>query len=413
MDFKIKNDTLTNYTGHSQSSLTIPETVKEIGSWSLDNHPELYYIVIPPSVWKIGYHSFYEDENLTSIVVDRKNKYFSSIGSVSKSILCDKEKKTLLCCPNGRESVHIPASIISMKETDAFAGCKKLKNITVDEKNPKYTVLNGVLYEHDNRKLTKLVRCPVDKVSLHIPDSITEIYNHAFEGCTELEEIILPEGITKLEGYTFKHCHNLKRVQFSKNLKNIGDSCFRECYHLEEVILPNGMKGVIAGAFNNCRKLKKLVIPESVSFTGHIAGGCVSLETLICHGIEIRKQEFENLPSEASSIIWLIVQKRFDEKLPPDIKYRIIYQMFVRNPDDEKINIYIKQNFDAIISILIEINQIQMVQNYIKSFRRYLNSQNLDKFIRCAIDNQKYEIQIFLTNLKYQRNDFTEKDWTL
>ena len=413
MDFKIENDTLKNYTGHSQSSLTIPETVKELGSWSLDNHPELYYIVIPPSVCKIGYHVFYEDENLTSIIADRKNKYFSSIGSVSKSILCDKEKKILLCCPNGLESVHIPASIISMKEADAFAGCKKLKNITVDKNNRKYTVLNGVLYEHDGIKLTKLIRCPVDKVSLHIPDSVTEIYPHAFEGCTELEEITIPDRIKELKGYTFKHCHRLKTVRFPKYLKTIGDSCFRECHSLEEVILPSGTKTVIAGAFDNCKTLKKIVLPESVTFTGYIVYGCRSLETLICHGIEIQKQELENLPDIANGIIWLIIQKRFDEKIYPEAKYRILYQMFIRNPDDEKINAYIKTNFNEIITCLILDNQIETVQNYIKSFRRYLNAQNLDEFILCAIENQKYEIQIFLTNLKYQRNDFTEKDWTL
>ncbi|MBE6876697.1 MAG: leucine-rich repeat domain-containing protein [Ruminococcus sp.] len=413
MNLKIENGTLKNYTGHSQSSLTIPETVQELGSWSFDNHPELYYIVIPPSVCKIGYHVFYEDENLISIVVDSKNKYFSSIGSAPESILCDKEKKTLLCCPNGRESVHIPASITEIKESDAFAGCKKIRNITVDKNNRKYTVLNGVLYEHDGIKLTKLIRCPVDKVSLHIPDSVTEIYPHAFEGCTELEEITIPDRIKELKGYTFKHCHKLKSVRFPNHLKTIGDSCFRECYSLKEVILPSGTKTVIAGAFDNCKTLKKIVLPESVTFTGYIVYGCRSLELLICHGIEIRKQEFENLPGIANGIIWLIIQKRFDEKIYPEAKYRILYQMFIRNPDDEKINTYIKTNFNEIITCLIQDNQIEAVQNYIKSFRRYLNAQNLDEFTRFAIDNQKYEIQIFLTNLKYQRNDFIEKDWTL
>ena len=413
MNLKIENGTLKNYTGRDIHSLTIPDTVKELGSWSLDNHPELYYVILPETISKIGYHVFYEDDNLISIIVDRKNKYFSSFGGASESILCDKQTSALLCCPNGLESVHIPASITNIKETDAFAGCKKLTRITVAENNRKYTVLNGVLYEHDGIKLTKLIRCPVDKVSLHIPDSVTEIYPHAFEGCTELEEITIPDRIKELKGYTFKHCHKLKSVRFPNHLKTIGDSCFRECHSLEEVILPSGTKTIIAGAFDNCKTLKKIVLPESVTFTGYIVCGCRSLELLICHGIEIRKQELENLPSIANGIIWLIIQKRFDENIYPEAKYRILYQMFIRNPDDEKINTYIKTNFNEIITCLIQDNQIETVQNYIKSFRRYLNVQNLDTFIRCAIDNQKYEMQIFLTNLKYQRNDFKEKDWTL
>lgn len=274
MDLKIEDDVLKNYTGHERNSLTIPENIKEIGSWALDNHEELYSIVIPATVEKIGYHSFYESDNLLSVVVDRRNRYFTSIGSASENILCNKQKTELLCCPNGLESVYIPASITSMKETDAFAGCKKLRKITVDKNNKNFTVLNGILYEHDGYKLTRLVRCPVDKESVQIPESVTEIYSHAFEGCIELKEICIPDSITKLQAYTFKHCHNLERVQFPKHLKSIGDSCFRECYSLKEVILPNGLEIIIAGAFNNCKSLKKIVIPETVKFVGYIAYNC-------------------------------------------------------------------------------------------------------------------------------------------
>ena len=84
MELHIEDGTLKNYTGHKINSLTIPDTVKEIGSWSLDNHPELYCIILPETIQKIGYHSFYEDENLTSIIVDRRNQYFAGFGSARK-----------------------------------------------------------------------------------------------------------------------------------------------------------------------------------------------------------------------------------------------------------------------------------------------------------------------------------------
>lgn len=413
MDLKIEDSTLKNYTGHGINSLTIPDTVKEIGSWSLDNHPELYHIILPETVQKIGYHSFYEDTNLTSIIVDRRNKYFAGFGGAAESLLCDKKLTTLLCCPNGLESVHIPASITSMKETDAFAGCSKLKKITVDKNNRKFTVIDDILYEHDGYKLTKLVRCPVDKVSVQIPESVTEIYNHAFENCKLLEEVTIPDHITKLEAYTFKNCYSLKSIHLPKNLKTIGDSCFRYCKSLEEVIFPNGTKDIIAGAFNGCEKLKKVVIPETVTWVGYSFSSCPELEKILCHGIEINEQDLDKNSETASIFVWMIVRKDFEARRLPNSKYRIIYEMFLRNQDNQKINAYIKENFAEIIKILIQENQIQLVQNYMKSFRRYTTAQNLDEFIRFAIDEQKYEIQIFLTNLKYQRNDFTEKDWSL
>ncbi len=413
MDLKIEDSTLKNYTGHGINSLTIPDTVKEIGSWSLDNHPELTCIILPETIQKIGYHSFYEDTNLTSIIVDRRNKYFAGFGSAIESILCDKKLTTLLCCPNGLESVHIPASITSMKETDAFAGCSKLKKITVHKNNRKFAVVNGILYEHDGYKLTKLVRCPVDKISVKIPESVTAIYNHAFENCTLLEEMIIPEKVTELKAYTFKNCYSLKEVHFPKKLTDIGDSCFRNCKSLEEVLLPNGTKSLVAASFNGCEKLKKIVIPESVDWVGYMISSCPVLKTILCHGIEIKKQDLDNGSETASKFVWMIVRKDFDIKRLPNSKYRIIYEMFLRNQDDTKINTFVKENFNEIITSLILENQIQTAENYLNSFRNCITAQNLDDFINCAIDNQKYEIQVFLTNLKYKRGDFIQKDWTL
>ena len=291
MDLRIEDGTLKNYTGHGINSLTIPDTVQEIGSWALDSHSELYCIILPETIHKIGYHSFYEDENLTSIIIDRRNKNFAGFGSATESLLCDKKLTTLLCCPNGLESGHIPASITSMKKTDAVAGCSKLRKITVDEKNKNFIVVDEILYEHNGSKLTKLVRCPVHKTSVYIPDSVTEIYNHAFENCKSLEEITIPDQITRLEAYTFKKCFSLKSVHLPKNLEAVGDSCFRNCKNLEEIIIPNGTEDIIAGAFNGCQKLRKAVIPESVTWVGYSFSSCPALEKIICHGIEIHKQD--------------------------------------------------------------------------------------------------------------------------
>ena len=414
MELKIEDGELKNYTGRAKSSLTIPPEVKILGSWSLDSHPELYEIVLPETVQKINYHVFYEDDNLRSVVVDRRNGYFTSVGSASENILCNKQKTELLCCPNGLESVYIPASITSMKETDAFAGCKKIKKITVDKNNKNFTVLNGILYEHDGYKLTRLVRCPVDKESVQIPESVSGIYNHAFEGCAELREIRIPEGIKELKSYTFKHCHQLEQVQFPKHLVSIGDSCFRECHSLKEVVLPDGLKTIIPGAFSYCRSMKKLVIPESVRGVGYIAYECESMETLSCQGIVLEKQNIRILSERTSEIISLMINKDFDEtRIAPEIKYQIIYEMFIRNQDDKKTNAFIKNNFDTIVLTMIEADQFTAVQGYVNAFRRYLNAQNLDRFIQTAIEKQKYEIQIYLTNIKYKRNDFTQKDWSL
>ena len=140
---------------------------------------------------------------------------------------------------------------------------------------------------------------------------------------------------------------------------------------------------------------------------------CPALETILCHGIELKKQDLDKGSETASKFVWMIVRKDFDIKRLPNSKYRIIYEMFLRNQDDTKINTFVKENFNEIITSLILENQIQTAENYLNSFRNCITAQNLDDFINCAIDNQKYEIQVFLTNLKYKRGDFIQKDWTL
>ncbi len=467
-----------NYTSRDAEILDIPATITEIGSFSLDGHPELKEIHIPNSVRKIGYHVFYECFGLESISVSRGNWEFCDIDGV----LYNQKKTKLLCCPGGREKIHIPAQVTEIEASNAFAGCINLKEITVDSKNPKFVTLDGILYEHDGAKLTKLVRCPVDKVSVHIPESITGIYRHAFEHCAELEEITIPESVTEVEDYTFRYCKNLKQIHFPKKLKDIGQHCFSECDSLTELILPNGLESIRPSAFNSCNNLNHLVIPESVRYVGYIIYPCNSLELLECRGIAVSRQEYAGLPSAASDIIYMIVEKDLENKMDSGIKYPVLYQMFLRNQDDKKIQAYIREQFDDILKSLIRNNQGQYVTDYLQSFRscvraenlkefiqcatgnqkyeilyrlfrRYpdnkqirdylkdnfnevilqliaeknsqavkdyieafpqqLHTRNLDEFIRRAIDCQSYEIQLWLTDLKYQRGEFTEKDWTL
>ena len=319
------------------------------------------------------------------------------------------------------KEIIIPPSVKIM-EYGAFQDCPKLERITIPPTVK--TLKNSLFYECHCLKevmisegITEITSSMFENCenleTVHLPESLKVINASAFSRCRSLQEITIPENVTELKAYTFKNCYSLKEVHFPKKLTDIGDSCFRNCKSLEEVIFPNGTKDIIAGAFNGCEKLKKIVIPETVTWVGYSFSSCPELEKILCHGIEIKKQDLDKNSETASIFVWMIVRKDFEARRLPDSKYRIIYEMFLRNQDNQKINAYIKENFAEIIKILIQENQIQLVQNYMKSFRRYTTAQNLDEFIRFAIDEQKYEIQIFLTNLKYQRNDFTEKDWTL
>jgi len=248
------NATLGRYWGTNSEKFTVPQGIQKLGSFSFDGHKELTEIEIPPSVKEIGYHAFYDCSKLTKIKVSPFNPYLCDVDG----ILYDKLRQTLICCPPARTSIHIPATVTNIEYENAFATCHNLMDISIDRGNKKYTLVNGVLYEHNALSLMKLVRCPADRLTLDIPDSITEICNHAFEDCKSLMEIDIPSKVKKIGGYAFKNCHNLERVKFPESLNSIGDSGFRVCKSLKEVILPYGTGTIIAGTFNNCSSLETL-----------------------------------------------------------------------------------------------------------------------------------------------------------
>ena len=61
-----------------------------------------------------------------------------------------------------------------------FQACKSLSVFNVSEDNQNYTVLDEILYD---KQIKTLVRCPVMKKGVMIPESVTKIDDGAFEGC--------------------------------------------------------------------------------------------------------------------------------------------------------------------------------------------------------------------------------------
>ena len=93
--------TITQYSGED-TKLEIPSEIDE------------------KSVTTIGKHVFSDCDSLTSINVEKNNKYFSS----QDGILFNKDKSKLLCYPCGKkeELYIIPDSVINI-ESDAFRKC--------------------------------------------------------------------------------------------------------------------------------------------------------------------------------------------------------------------------------------------------------------------------------------------------
>jgi hypothetical protein len=73
-------------------------------------------------------------------------------------------------------------------------------------------------------------RVRVDKcTSVVIPDSVTNIGDCAFDGCTGLTSVVIPDSVTNIGDYAFRGCSGLTSVVIPDSVTNIGDYAFDGC----------------------------------------------------------------------------------------------------------------------------------------------------------------------------------------
>ncbi|MBR6581776.1 MAG: leucine-rich repeat protein [Ruminococcus sp.] len=178
------------------------------------------------------------------------------------------------------KKLTIPASVTSIAEENPFCPMLFLEEIIVDEANENYIVADGVLYTKD---MKTLVSYPVKKkgASFTIPDSIETIGIAAIYG-TELEEIIIPDSVTSIKRHCFNGNENLKKIDMSNTvIEQISPMCFADCINLTEVIFSESTTYIEVGGFMNCEKLENITLPSKLEYIGQNAFLGTSVKKII------------------------------------------------------------------------------------------------------------------------------------
>lgn len=193
------------------TSITIPNSVTNIGNGAFNGCKSLTSITIPNSVTSIGGSAFYGCKSLTSIT--------------------------------------IPNSVISIGE-EVFSYCYSLTSVVVESDNAIYDSrenCNAIIETATNKVIAGC------KKSI-IPNSITSIGDWAFYG-SSIASISIPNSVTSIGYRAFFRCSSLTSVTIPNSVMSIGDWAFYNCEKLGTLVLGDKVKNIGYGAFNGCNKL--------------------------------------------------------------------------------------------------------------------------------------------------------------
>ncbi len=214
IEYVIENNEvkITGYTDSTvRTEITVPDEidgypVTEIADFSLFNAESLTKITIGKNVREIGTWSMTNNQRLVEFVVDEENPYFTSVDG----ILFTKDMKTLVYYPSA-------------------------KNIKFNKYGEAQNTTSYV-----------------------IPYGVETIRSKAFYKCYYLDDIEMPDTVTFIEEKAFHRCSALTKLDLPVNLEFIGKDAFAYCELVKTATIPATIKEIDEYAFFNCSGMKEL-----------------------------------------------------------------------------------------------------------------------------------------------------------
>ncbi len=259
----------------SIKNLVLEEGVTYVDEAVFKDCISLETAVLPESLERIN--SFENCSSLKSIVIPSQITDINGFAGCSslESVTLPETARTIRCYAfkgcSSLKSIVIPESVRYF-EFESFEDCTALADITLLSSwlwklgsdifyntafyNNEDNWENGVLY------INEFVFSAKKDLSgkVVIRDNTTDLADRAFQGCTEITEIIFPESFHGIGWESLEGCTSLESVTFLSDSVSIDQFGFQNCSSLKKLEIPKFSGYSLNNSFYGCSSLESITV---------------------------------------------------------------------------------------------------------------------------------------------------------
>ena len=282
------------------AGISVPGTVKNIGSSAFNSCTNLSGVLLSDGVQKISARAFANCDNLQAFITP------DSVNEIAVDTFMNSQKRLIMLVNLGGQpeklakELNITYAHIETKENES--GITVLKYETEQTRAYLPDFINGKPVTAVDSEVSGLAVFPSYVRSVILPKNLTRIGGYAFNKAeidgidlplsvdyigecafseSFLEAISLPDSVKFLGIGAFMSCMSLESAKLSAGMKSIPAGCFDGDNKLREVIIPEGFEEINALAFGKCSALSSVELPDSLRIIGNSAFmDCTSLKDL-------------------------------------------------------------------------------------------------------------------------------------